>query len=232
MKRLTRDESRAQTRARLLASAREVFARAGYGGASVDDIAEAAGYSKGAFYSNFATKEAIFLDLLETHMTDELAGVEALIAPAASWEAVVDAIALRYATDAEDRDWCLLSVEFALHAARAPAFAAHFAKLFDQQYAGVAKIARKLAQMAGTRIADPHKVAVQFIALRQGLALDQASAKQHLSPKDCANAYRMFMRAALGETTSNPAGSPPRAGRRWRRRETAFPAPQRPIGAK
>jgi AcrR family transcriptional regulator len=198
MARMTRDQSRAQTRERLLASARTIFAQAGYGGASVDDIAEAAGYSKGAFYSNFATKEAIFLDLLESHMAGELAGVEALIGPTATWEAVIDAIAQRYATDAEDRDWCLLSVEFALHAARAPAFAEHFARLFDRQYAGVAKIARKLAAIAGVRMADPHKVAVQFIALRQGLALDQASAKPQLSARDCLAAYRMFMRAALG----------------------------------
>ncbi|HAH09319.1 MAG TPA: TetR/AcrR family transcriptional regulator [Alphaproteobacteria bacterium] len=198
MKRMTRDESRLQTRERLLASAREVFARAGYGGASVDDIAETAGYSKGAFYSNFATKEAIFLELLETHMAGELAGAEALTGSATTWQAAVDAIAERYATDAQDRDWCLLSVEFALHAARAPAFAAHFARLFERQYAGIAKIARKLAQMAGTRLADPHKVAVQFIALRQGLALDQASASPQLSAKDCIATYRMFMRAALG----------------------------------
>lgn len=198
MKRLTRDESRLQTRERLLASAREVFARAGYGGASVDDIAETAGYSKGAFYSNFTTKEAIFLELLETHMAGELAGAEALTGSATTWLAAVDAIAERYATDAQDRDWCLLSVEFSLHAARAPDFAAHFARLFERQYAGIAKIARKLAQMAGTRLSDPRKVAVQFIALRQGLALDQASASPQLSAKDCIATYRMFMRAALG----------------------------------
>ena len=60
-KRLTREESRAVTREKLLASAYEVMAREGYEGASIDRIAEEAGFSKGAFYSNFDSKEEIFL---------------------------------------------------------------------------------------------------------------------------------------------------------------------------
>lgn len=63
--RLTREQSRAQTRERLLASAAVVFAREGYAGASVDRIAEEAGYSKGALYSNFASKDEIFFQLFE-----------------------------------------------------------------------------------------------------------------------------------------------------------------------
>ena len=57
VRRLTREESRALTRMRLLASARELMARAGYESVSIDRITEGAGYSKGAFYSNFASKE-------------------------------------------------------------------------------------------------------------------------------------------------------------------------------
>ena len=67
-KRLTREESRAVTREKLLASAYEVMAREGYEGASIDRIAEEAGFSKGAFYSNFESKDEIFLELLETHL--------------------------------------------------------------------------------------------------------------------------------------------------------------------
>lgn len=60
-RRLTREESQAQTRGRLLDAARTVFAGRGYHGASVEEIAEEAGYSKGAVYSNFESKEEIFL---------------------------------------------------------------------------------------------------------------------------------------------------------------------------
>jgi len=73
--RLTREQSRAQTRERLLASAAVVFAREGYAGASVDRIAEEAGYSKGALYSNFASKDELFFELFDYYaggQADEL----------------------------------------------------------------------------------------------------------------------------------------------------------------
>ncbi len=66
--RLSREESRRQTRARLLESAQDIFALDRFGGASVDQIAEHAGYSKGAIYSNFESKESLFLELLR-HVT-------------------------------------------------------------------------------------------------------------------------------------------------------------------
>src|ERR1700735_5925499 len=78
--RLTRQESRLETRARLLESAAQLFARGGYEGASVDLIAESAGYSKGAFYSNFESKEAIFLELLDIHKRREIEALSQLLA--------------------------------------------------------------------------------------------------------------------------------------------------------
>jgi len=63
--RLTREQSRAQTRERLLTAARGVFARRGFHGASVDEIASEAGFSTGALYSNFDGKEDLFLVLMD-----------------------------------------------------------------------------------------------------------------------------------------------------------------------
>src|ERR1700756_1734785 len=77
--RLTRAESHAQTRERLLVAARQVFARHGFGGASVDMIAEEAGYSKGAIYSNFDTKEAILFELLERYGEEQMADFRAIM---------------------------------------------------------------------------------------------------------------------------------------------------------
>lgn len=72
MARLNRGESPQQTRARLMAAAQEVFARHGYMGASIDRIADHAGHSKGAVYSNFSNKETLFLELLRSRMAEEL----------------------------------------------------------------------------------------------------------------------------------------------------------------
>src|ERR1700731_1723169 len=63
-KRLTREESRAQTRATLMAVGREHFIRYGLGGAVAEKIAEDAGYSRGALYSNFEGKEELFLAVI------------------------------------------------------------------------------------------------------------------------------------------------------------------------
>jgi AcrR family transcriptional regulator len=64
-RRLTRAEQQAQTRAALLEAAARVFVERGLAGASVEAISAEAGYSRGAFYSNFESKEQLFAELLQ-----------------------------------------------------------------------------------------------------------------------------------------------------------------------
>jgi AcrR family transcriptional regulator len=73
--RMTREQSRANTRERLLAAARSVFARAGFHGASVEEIASEAGFSTGALYSNFEGKEDLFLVLMEREIDEHAAEI-------------------------------------------------------------------------------------------------------------------------------------------------------------
>jgi AcrR family transcriptional regulator len=68
--RLTREQSKANTRERLLDAARTVFASSGFHGASVEEIASSAGYSTGALYSNFDGKEDLFLVLMEREIEE------------------------------------------------------------------------------------------------------------------------------------------------------------------
>jgi AcrR family transcriptional regulator len=67
-KRLTREEKRAQTRERLLEAAERVFLRRGLQGSSVEEIAAEAGFTRGAFYSNFKSKEELFVELLQARV--------------------------------------------------------------------------------------------------------------------------------------------------------------------
>ncbi|HEX7816267.1 TetR/AcrR family transcriptional regulator [Dyella sp.] len=69
-KRLTREESRDQTRERLLEAGAAVIAKKGLAGSSVEDIAAHAGYTRGAFYSNFGSKNDLFIDLLKRDHAD------------------------------------------------------------------------------------------------------------------------------------------------------------------
>lgn len=71
-KRMTHEERKVETRKMLLEAAAEVFAQLGFHGASVDKIAEFAGYSKGAVYANFNSKEELFLALLEQKMKSDV----------------------------------------------------------------------------------------------------------------------------------------------------------------
>jgi AcrR family transcriptional regulator len=81
-RRLSRDEQRARTRRDLLAAAATVFARNGYHATSVDMVAEAAGYTKGAVYSNFASKEELFLALIDEHLDQAVDTLEEIVATA------------------------------------------------------------------------------------------------------------------------------------------------------
>jgi len=91
--RLTRAEKKAETRARLLESATAVFAEKGMARGSIDDVAEHAGFTKGAFYANFASKEELFLALLDEHFADVLERVDRAItvSPSAGARAVLKA---------------------------------------------------------------------------------------------------------------------------------------------
>jgi AcrR family transcriptional regulator len=77
--RMTREQSKANTRERLLAAARSAFASSGFHGASVDEIASRAGFSTGALYSNFDGKEDLFLVLMEREIEEHAREIAAAV---------------------------------------------------------------------------------------------------------------------------------------------------------
>jgi AcrR family transcriptional regulator len=80
MSRLSRKEKQAQTRSCLMRSAAKLFAQRGFRDASIDDVAEDAGFTKGAFYANFASKEDLFLAMLDEHFARRVQEIERLVA--------------------------------------------------------------------------------------------------------------------------------------------------------
>jgi AcrR family transcriptional regulator len=72
-KRLSRKEKQAETRHRLLDAGERVFLRRGLQGSSVEEVAAEAGYTRGAFYSNFKSKEELFVELLHARVYDRYA---------------------------------------------------------------------------------------------------------------------------------------------------------------
>src|SRR6202166_4196624 len=116
--RLTRAQQQATTRERLLAAAERVLARYGYGGASIDPISAAAGYPKGAIYSNFDSKEAVFLELLRLYMERDIAELERIVSLAP--DQLSKALKAWLETMHADSDCPLLVAELQLHARRRP----------------------------------------------------------------------------------------------------------------
>lgn len=118
--RLSREEKKAQTRERLLDAAIDVFARHGYAGATLDDIAAEAGLTKGAVYSNFESKEDLFFALMARGLPADLTVLMDESRPLV--DRVVDfALAgARMAQSRKARDYTSLELEFALLARRSP----------------------------------------------------------------------------------------------------------------
>ena len=84
--RWTRERRLEHTRGVLLDAAEEVFVKRGFGGAALEDIAEAAGYTRGAIYSHFGAKEELFLAVVERHLLRFLNGFEDVIGSFESFE--------------------------------------------------------------------------------------------------------------------------------------------------
>jgi AcrR family transcriptional regulator len=173
--RLTREESRARTRALLIEAAGKVFAERGFTGAPVEEIAARAGFSRGAFYSNFASKDDLFLAVLDAYIDAEVASLTRTLdsnpTPEAFWE-FLRARAVRRAR--EGREWSLLWAEFWLHVVRNPDLAP---KLAARQRAGREAIARAIeiqCEQIGMTLPIPAgDLASVMMAVDDGLSLQE-----------------------------------------------------------
>jgi AcrR family transcriptional regulator len=118
-----RKQKQARTRASLMRSAARLFCRRGLEGSSVEEIAADAGYTKGAFYANFRSKEELFLTMLDQHFAEELERMDrALSGEGDPQQEARDAAAdfVRYIF--QDSEWPPLYFQFAAQAARDPEF--------------------------------------------------------------------------------------------------------------
>lgn len=170
--RRTRAQQQEQTRERLLSAAERVFARHGYDGASIDLISAEAGYSKGAIYSNFESKEAIFLALTRLYMARSMADLEkALDVPP---DQLADALNQWLASFQTDSDCLLLVTELQLQARRSPAFAASYYALQEEQTRALANNLKRYFKAAGaTMPVNAIDLAGMLIAVSHGLALQR-----------------------------------------------------------
>jgi AcrR family transcriptional regulator len=176
-KRETRAERQARTRAELLTTAATVFGERGYDGASVEEIAERAGYSHGAVYSNFTGKEDLFLAVFEQYMAEraqELATTQADLPADAPLEERARALADQWMERfAVDRESFLLHLEFLGRAGREPGMAERFGSRSATLRETIAAfIAHSQAEEGVEAPLSPADLAMVLRALGIGLAVE------------------------------------------------------------
>jgi AcrR family transcriptional regulator len=175
MTRLTQAERKQRTRADLVATARTVFIERGFHGASLDEIAERAGYSKGAVYSNFAGKDELFLAVLDAHFEQRARALVDVIFDEGGLEDSYRAVARSMtAADEAEPGWTPLLLEFWAHASRRPALRAAVSERREHFFGIAAGLISELGARHGVEFAIPAKeIARGSNALSRGIALDR-----------------------------------------------------------
>jgi AcrR family transcriptional regulator len=174
--RLTRDERKARTRADLLAAARRVFVDRGFHAATLDDIAEEAGYTKGAVYSNFRGKDDLFLALLDEHYERRIEAHRELFEQlelADPEEARVAVARIIYAAYEREPAWWALVADFSTHASRHEELSARLRDLRERFLAAMAELIAAVGERQGLGYRlSTQEVARATGALLRGLMLD------------------------------------------------------------
>jgi AcrR family transcriptional regulator len=175
---LTPERRRQQTRDYLLQAAAEVFAARGFHGASLDEVAAKAGFTKGAVYSNFKNKEELFLALLEAIQQREMDALQATIeASEIPPEARLSDFVNLVRDQAQDlgANWDILYQEFTLYALRNPAAREQLAAFDAMTIRSVAELieSERARQSIGT-LEHPEYVARIVVALFRGIGVMRA----------------------------------------------------------
>lgn len=172
--RRTRAEKQAETRRRLLEAAEEVFREHGFAGATVEEITERAGFSRGAFYSNFESREQLFIELLHRRVYDDFTRMLQRTPRKRTARSQMRATAREFATRYEHGErWLFeLWLECLAYAARHPEFASLPATFWRGNRALTAQTIEKTYGQVGEKppIEAKH-LATALTALDIGLAI-------------------------------------------------------------
>ena len=209
MKRLTRSERAGRNRALVLDAARRVFLARGYHGATLEQIADEAGFSKGVVYSQFDSKADLFLALLEARISERAAENARLAVSLPGSEqgllALVDHLARG---DQAKPGWLLLVIEFRVHAARDAELSRRYAAAHARTVEALAGVLAEVFARDGQALAaEPRRLAGLLLAFSAGAALEQAADPAALGGRQVAAELAQVLGSLVG-----PAAPAPVAG--------------------
>ena len=204
---LTRKERQAQTREQLVEAAAKVFARRGYHRATVDEIAAEAGFTIGALYSNFETKEKLFLAIADRQVESRVGEISAVADAAVAdgeGEAGEEAAAQLRAFLEADPDWPLLFYEFWSLSVRNPEMGDELAKRRNAIRDALADTLQRVARHHDFKLRFPAPVRATAVAASlNGLAFERAADPDALPDE----VFAEFVTAVLGCAIAAPTGS-------------------------
>jgi AcrR family transcriptional regulator len=171
--RMTREERRVRTRENLVDAADRLFTANGFHTTTVDAIAADAGYTKGAVYSNFASKEDLFFAVYERRVDAAVRTSERLLADLGTSDAIDRAAADGASRKGRDDGWLAVFFEFWSHVLRHPELRDRFARVHARNQAPfAAALKRDGLAPTGTDVA-PDELVVAAMAMDVGLALER-----------------------------------------------------------
>lgn len=181
--RLTREQSRDQTRARLLDAALATFTKKGFVGASVEDIALAAGYTRGALYSNFRGKTDLFVELLRRDHEAMQVELRSIFETPASREEMEARVLAYYSRLPQDNTAFVLWVEAKLLASRDARFRVQFNAFMKEKHQQLTAYIEEFSARVGTPLLMPaQRLALGLIGLCDGVEFLGAADPQTVTP--------------------------------------------------
>jgi AcrR family transcriptional regulator len=176
MNRLSRAEQNGRNRALVLAAARRIFLARGYHAATLDEIADQAGFSRGVVQSRFGNKADLFLALLEEQIA-ERAAQNAQVAEGLSGAEGMRVLREHAARRSRaELDWGLLVIEFRVHAARDPDLSRRYAALHTRTRQALAEVITGIYRRAAQPPPFPAEDMAQMILTAEaGIRLEQAA---------------------------------------------------------
>ena len=202
---MTRSESQAQTRAELLDAAARVFTRRGYDGASIAEIAEEAGFTHGAVYSNFDSKEDLFLALYERWVAERVAAIESAWRRDAKLAERARAAADEWIEHFRHDPWAfLLRLEFAVRGRQDPELRRELGTRVGAVPLAIRRLIERQMVEQGVPVDSAEELAVAQQALSLGFALELLSNPDAVPPGAAGEAAAQLIQAFTAPRSARP----------------------------
>jgi AcrR family transcriptional regulator len=174
--RLTRPEQTERNRGLVLEAARRVFLERGYAGATLDAIADEAGFTKGVVYSQFAGKPDLMFALIDLRIRERAEANQRVAEELAGADGIMTLLRTNARREATDSDWMRLLMEFRLVAARDPELNARYAAVHEETIERFGQTLEEIAARGGLRLVHgPRHTTLLVFAVAAGVTLEHTA---------------------------------------------------------